>query len=197
MVAPAFGFSVGDFIACINLVRSLSTALHDGAGAKLQYRRLITELINLERALTEVRYLKVEDSQASQKIALEQAALQCQESIEDFLRRNAKFKPTLGAQTTSSKWSWRANLHKIQWALCQEDAVDKLRAEITGHTLTINTLLTMTHLSVKKDIHLETKELEADNGFIDQRQRCRRSRQKVTKLKRRNTAGQRMRHNLW
>ena len=86
MVVPPFGFSFGDFIAGINLVKDLITTLHGGAGAKLQYRRLITELINLERALTEVRYLKVEDSQALQKIALEQAALQCQKSIEDFLR---------------------------------------------------------------------------------------------------------------
>jgi hypothetical protein len=146
MAVPAFGFSFGDFIAGIQLVKDLITALNDTVGAKLQYRRLISELISLERALTEVRHLQVQDSQASQKIALEQAALQCQESIEDFLRRNAKFKTSLGAHTTFSKWSWRANLHKIQWALCKEDAVDKLRAEITGHTLTINTLLTTIHL---------------------------------------------------
>ena len=196
-MAPAFGFSVGDFIACISLVRSLHSALNDGAGAKLQYRRLITELINLERALTEVRYLQVEESQASQKIALEQVALQCQESIEDFLKRNAKFKPTLGAQTTSSKWSWRVNLHKIQWALCQDDAIDKLKAEVTGHTLTINTLLATTQLSVKKTIHLEADGIEVDNGLIDQRQRCRRSRRKVTDWKVRNIASQQMRHNLW
>jgi hypothetical protein len=146
MVVPAFGFSVGDFIACINLVNDLIRALSDSAGAKLQYQRLITELINLKSALTEVRQLKVEESQASQKIALEQVAFQCQKTIETFLTENAKFKTTLAAQTTSSNWSWRANLHKIQWAMCKEDATDKLRAEITGHTLTIQTLLMMIQL---------------------------------------------------
>jgi hypothetical protein len=155
MVVPAFGFSFSDFIGGINLVRDLVTALQDGAGAKVQYRSLITELINLERALTEVRFLKVDDHHASQKIALEQMAMQCQECIEGFLRQNAKFSTTLGAQTTFSKWSWRANIHKIQWAMCQEDAVDKLRAEITGHTLTINTLLATIHLSVIKVMYLK------------------------------------------
>ena len=146
MAIPAFGFSFGDCVAGIQLVKDLITALNDTVGAKVQYRRLISELHGLERALTEVRYLQVEDSRASQKIALEQAAFQCQESIEGFLKRNVKFKASLGVETTSSKWSWRANLHKIQWALCKENDVDKLRAEITGHTLTINTLLTTMHL---------------------------------------------------
>ena len=155
MAAPTFGFSFGDFIAGIGLVRDLVTALQDGARAKLQFRHPITELMNLERALTEVRFLKVDDYHISQKRALEQIAVQCQESIEDFLRRNAKFNTTLGTKTTFSKWSWRVNLHKIQWAMCQEDAVDKLRANIMGHTLTINTLLATIHLLVTKAILLK------------------------------------------
>ncbi|RDL34593.1 uncharacterized protein BP5553_07721 [Venustampulla echinocandica] len=165
MVVPAFGFSFGDFTGGIVLVKELITALRDGAGAKPQYKRLITVLVNLERALTEVQLLKVEDSQAAQKIALEQAALQCRGSIEDFLRQNAKFEATLGAQTTSSKWNWRANLHKIQWVMCREDSIDKLKAEIMGHTLAINTLLMTTHLSataiqteLTKSHQLESKE---------------------------------------
>lgn len=78
MAVPAFGFSFGDFVAGINLVKGVIEALNDSVGAKLQYQRLITELINLEH------------------IAIEQAALQSQQSIEDFLRRNAKFKTSLG-----------------------------------------------------------------------------------------------------
>jgi hypothetical protein len=146
MVIPAFGFAVGDFIAAINLVKNVIQALQDGAGAKPQYRHLINELINLERALTEVRYLKIEDSQASQKIALEQAASQCQDTIEGFLNENAKFNSTLGSQLTSSRWSWRTNLHKVQWAICKGDAINKFRAQVTGHTLAINTLLATINL---------------------------------------------------
>jgi hypothetical protein len=146
MAFPAFSFSLGDFIAGIDLIRDLITALHDSAGAKFQYRRLIAELTNLECALIEIRDIKVDDFQ---KIALEQTVLQCQESIQDFLKRNEKFKTTLGTQTSGSKWSWRTDLRKIQWAMCSEDAVDELRAEITGHTLTINTLLMAAQLSVK------------------------------------------------
>ncbi|KAE8442530.1 hypothetical protein EG329_003245 [Mollisiaceae sp. DMI_Dod_QoI] len=147
MAAPAFGFSVGNFISAISLIKTLVTALNDAAGSKRQYQRLIEALLNLERALTEVKVLKVTTSQASQKIALEQVASQSQQSIERFLEENAKFKPTLALVASSSKWSLRTLLHKIQWALCKEEAVARLRAEITGHTLTINTLLATIQLS--------------------------------------------------
>lgn len=139
MAAPFFGFSLGDFIAGLKLVKDLVEALNDSVGAKPSYQRLIAELVNLERALTEVRSLQVDDSQASQKIALEQAASQCQENIANFLEKNAKFSSTLGTSPTCSKW--RTNLHKIQWGLCKADAMDKFRAEISGHVLTINTLI--------------------------------------------------------
>jgi hypothetical protein len=62
MAVPAIGFSFGDFVASIQLVKDLITALNDTDGAKVQYRRLIGELVVLERALTEVRY---ENSRAS------------------------------------------------------------------------------------------------------------------------------------
>jgi len=141
MVVPTFGFSFGDILAGISFIKKIITALHDGAGAKQQYRRVIVELTNLEFALNEVRHLKVKVSQTSQKTAIEQTAIQCHEIVVDFLERIAKYSATLGAQTTSSKWSLRGYLHKIQWAMCQEDAIDKLRAEIMVHKFTIDTLL--------------------------------------------------------
>lgn len=141
MSGPAFGFSVGDFISAISLIKTLIGALHDSAGSKPQYQRLIEALFNLERALTEVKSLRVVDSYASQKVALEQVASQCQSSIERFLEENAKFKDTLGLTAGKSKWNWKTNMHKIQWAVCKDEAIAGLRAEITGYTLTINTLL--------------------------------------------------------
>jgi hypothetical protein len=139
MPTPAFGFSVGDFVAGIKLVKDLIDSLDEAVGARPIYRRLTAELRSLERALTEVKNLQVHASQACQKVALEQAASQCQDCIETFLRANTKFQATLGVQSTASRW--RANLHKFQWAVCKQNAVDKFRAEITGHVLTINTLL--------------------------------------------------------
>jgi ferredoxin-NADP reductase len=139
MATPAFGFSVGDFIAGIKLVKDLIDSLDEAAGAGPAYRRLAAELRSLERALTEVKNLRIHPSQAAQKVALEQAASQCQDCIETFFCENTKFSNTLGALATKSKW--RTNLCKFQWAVCKPDAVSKFRAEITGHVLTVNTLM--------------------------------------------------------
>jgi hypothetical protein len=139
MATPAFGFSVGDFVAGIKLVKDLIDSLDEAAGAGPAYRRLAAELRSLERALTEVKNLRIHPSQAAQKVALEQAASQCQDCIETFLCENTKFTNTLGALATKSKW--RTNLRKFQWAVCNSDAVSKFRAEITGHVLTVNTLM--------------------------------------------------------
>ncbi|KAF2028074.1 hypothetical protein EK21DRAFT_102145 [Setomelanomma holmii] len=154
MPTPAFGFSVGDFIAGIKLVKDLVDSLDEVSGAKPHFRSLITELRHLERALTEVKALQVDLSQASQKLALEQVALQCQDCIEAFFKKNTKIQDALCSQSTAS--AWRANLRKFQWTICRQDAVDKFRAEVKGHVLTINTLLATIQADSKADSLVKT-----------------------------------------
>lgn len=136
---PGFGFSVGDFIAGVKLAQCAARAFDNGAGARPQYRSLIVELNNLVCALKEIRDIQFDDSNASQKSALEEAALQCQEIVETFLEQNVKFQSSLGEEQTASRL--RSNLHKVQWAIWKTNEVDQLRTEILGHTSTINTLL--------------------------------------------------------
>lgn len=143
MAAPAFGFSVGDFIAGVSLVRKLIRALNDSAGARASYRQLISELFDLDEALTGASNLQLNPAQSAQKIALEQVVSQCQLSITAFIDKNAKFKESLGVapgQPTSTP-RWRAILHKIKWALCKDNGIQSLRTEIQAHTRTLNLLL--------------------------------------------------------
>jgi hypothetical protein len=44
MASPAFGFSVGDFIAAAELITKIATALKDVGGAAHDYQALIGEL---------------------------------------------------------------------------------------------------------------------------------------------------------
>lgn len=116
MAAPGFGFSVGDFIAGVSLINKLIRALNDAAGSRAAYRKLISELLILHEALTEISILQLDSARESQKIALQRVAIQCQTSIEIFLEKNAKFRDLLGLQTSLTSSIWRTNLHKIQWA---------------------------------------------------------------------------------
>lgn len=146
MATPGFGFSVGDVLAGLHVVRKLIRALHETAGSRVAYRKLVSELSNVENALTGVQDLQLQPIQAAQKIALEQVARQCQRSIESFLTKNARFKKSLGIQPSSS--NWRSNLHKVQWALCKDDEIEELRTEISAHSTTLTLILSTIQLSV-------------------------------------------------
>ncbi|KAJ4389646.1 hypothetical protein N0V93_007118 [Gnomoniopsis smithogilvyi] len=149
MATPGFGFSVGDVLAGLHVVRKLIRALNDTAGSRAAYQKLISELLNLEDALTGVKDLQVDPAQAAQKLALEQVARQCQGSIERFLTKNAKFKDSLGVRPSSMS-AWRSRLHKVQWALCKESEIEGLRTEIATHSTTLNLILSTIQLSATK-----------------------------------------------
>lgn len=132
---PGFGFSVGDFLSGLELIRQLIKALEDSSGSSKEYRDLIRELYSLERALIEVKSLNIEES--PQKRAVEQVAVQCQQTISFFLEQIAKYQPSLGGLGKS----WRGSLRKVQWALYKKEDVQKFRAQIQGHTSSITILL--------------------------------------------------------
>ncbi len=121
---PTFGFSVGDFVAGINLGRELIKALGDSAGSSAEYLALIKELYSLERALLEVKHLNLDESQHSQGIALKQAAAQCQQTIDGFLQKIQKFIPAF--RVGGPKSSWRDGLRKVEWALYRKRRCAKI-----------------------------------------------------------------------
>ncbi|KAF2093426.1 hypothetical protein NA57DRAFT_48297 [Rhizodiscina lignyota] len=142
----AFGFSVGDFVDGIELVRQLINALKRGSGSSKEYQDLIHELFHLERSLLEVKHLQVCDSLRPQKIAIEQAAAQCQDTVSHFLDQISKYQPSLRATGSGSRW--RDQLRKIQWTLYRKEDVQHFRAQIQGHTSSIMISLMALQLSV-------------------------------------------------
>jgi hypothetical protein len=142
----AFGFSVGDFISAIQLVHQLAEALKSASGSSAQFLELIRELHSLETALLLVKNVELLPSQYPQHVALQQAAVQCQDTIDQFLRKIQKYQPTL--RLGGSKNPWTDAVHKIQWSLCRKEDVRTFRSMLTGHTSSINMLLTALQLCV-------------------------------------------------
>lgn len=138
-MAVPFGFSAGDFIAAIGLVKDLVKALHDSKGSSREYRELIHELRSLETALLQVKALDLEVEQRAKRVVLRQAASQCQVSIDDFLKGLFKYQPHL--RSGGSSRNWKAAFRKIQWHLCKKDDLVKFRAEIGFHTQSIQMLM--------------------------------------------------------
>jgi len=145
-MAVPFGFSAGDFIAALKVVRDVIDALRDSGGAGEDYRELIHELYTLETALLEVKRVELDDEQHAQRVALRQAASQCHGTIDEFWKKIQKYQPHLRSEGSNSrvKDGWR----KIQWALCRKEDVASFRAKLRGHTGSINVLLMTVQMCV-------------------------------------------------
>jgi hypothetical protein len=143
-MSVGFGFSAGDFIAAIELVATVIDALRDSGDASTEYRELVSQLYTLETALLRVKRLELDESQHAEVIALWQAAAQCQRTIDVFWKTIQKYQPSLraGGSGSRAKDGWM----KVRWALCRRDDVAKFKADLMGHTESIELLLTTVHM---------------------------------------------------
>ena len=139
-MSVGFGFSAGDFIAALHLVSTVISALRDAVGSRAEYQELIRELCTLETVLLRVNSVELDESQSAEKIALQQAASQCQRTIDDYLKRIQKYQPYLSQHVSEGsrvKDSWM----KIQWTLCNKEDLARFKADLRGHTSSIAVLL--------------------------------------------------------
>lgn len=131
------GVSVGDFIACITLIKNIIDSLKDSQGSSAKYRGLINSLEGLEAALSKVKDL--ETSNLRERHALEEASRQCGYTLSAFLAKIEKYQPNLKVGGSGSRL--KDSLRKIQWALYTKDDIAHFQAEIRGHVDSITLLL--------------------------------------------------------
>ena len=158
-MATGFGFSVGDFIAGINLVKDVIRALQDAAGSSKEYLELIAELRTLETALLEVKALDLQVEQRAQRAALRHAATQCQTSIDNFLKDLTKYSARL--RLGGSQCAWKDAYRKIQWRLCKRDDLVRFRDEVGFHVQSIQMLM----LTIQ--MYAQTGERQYDTANVD------------------------------
>ncbi|KAH8761786.1 hypothetical protein F5882DRAFT_522938 [Hyaloscypha sp. PMI_1271] len=138
-------FSSSDFLAAIELVGTVVDALRSSGNAGAEYRELICQLLSLESALIQVKRLEVDEGIYAEVIALRQAAAQCQRTIDAFWGKVTKYQPAIWGMRSNSqvKVSWL----KIKWALCKKEDVTKFKADLVGHTESIQLLLATVQMS--------------------------------------------------
>ena len=143
MVAT-FGFSFGDFVAGILLIRDLIDALNESQGASADFRNLMTELYSLENALIAIKNLNLNATTAVHEFnAARQAVGSSQRCIEGFVRKVSKYQ-SLSAGKTS--FPLQDAVKKISWALCRESDVRHLRESLGMQTSAILLLLSTLQL---------------------------------------------------
>lgn len=138
-----FGFSVGDFIAGVNLLIDAVHSLSDTNGAQADYEELGRQLKNLRKGFECIEGLHLDGRQSAQASAVGSALNDCRLCIDGFVKRNSKFK-SLEA-TSEKQWSLAAlkkQRKKMQWALWKKADVAKFRAAIQQHSDAVQMLLT-------------------------------------------------------
>ncbi|ESZ93230.1 hypothetical protein SBOR_6386 [Sclerotinia borealis F-4128] len=113
-MSAGFGFSVGDFIAAIDLVATVIDALRESGNCSSEFREIVRQLDTLEDTLRRVKRLELNDSQQGEGIALQKAASRCQITIHEFWKKIQKYQPHLrsGGSSSRLKDGWM----KIVWA---------------------------------------------------------------------------------
>lgn len=137
----SFGFSVGDFIAALEVVGVVIDALRAGGKAARQYRELLKELWSLKLALLAVQTMDIDESLCAYESALRITASQCLGTISDFWERMQKYQLHLRLAGSGSKII--SDMMKIKWALCESDDIIKFQSDIMGHTAAIQMLIGM------------------------------------------------------
>lgn len=137
-----FGFSVGDFIAGLNLLIDAVHSLSDTDGAQADYSELGRQLKSLRKGFECIQGLNIHVTQSAQASAVDTALNDCRLCLDRFVKRNSKFK-SLEA-TSGTQWSLAAlerQGRKVQWALWKKADVAKFRAAIQQHSNALQMLL--------------------------------------------------------
>ena len=153
MTAP-FGFSVGDFIAGINIIITSIKAVQNGRGSSAQFQALTSELKSLRSGLSAIQDLKLDQTAHKEYAAIREAAVDCQLCVEDFIRKVSKYQTWLQPGVDG----WKANFRKIQWAFCDKKDVADFRDQLVQRSSTINLL--MVSLQVRQGLeHNKTQKM--------------------------------------
>lgn len=137
----SFGFSAGDFVAGISLIKDLTDALSATHGAKVEYQGLITELYCLQRALIAIKEIEVQES-SREYDATQLAVRGCQECIDGFLLQTASYQ-----SLTAGKSTIKDQIKKITWAKCRKEDLRKFKEDLSIYAAAINVLLHTLQLS--------------------------------------------------
>ena len=149
-MSAGFGFSIGDLIAGIKLIKTSIEAVKNAKGASSDFAALVEEIASLEDGLEATEELYLEGGFSSkQGAAIDRAVSACQKSIDDFCASIAKYQSHLRGQASGLQASYR----RIKWVLCKKEDVANFRAQVARHASSINMLLVT--FQVKQDLNLD------------------------------------------
>jgi hypothetical protein len=143
MVVPAFGFSVGDFVAIIELVSKTVKALKENGGViAKRYELTLADLRTIETILRHTHNLQASDENDDVVQQIKQYGNACHEPLARFVQKLRKYEVLAKPQSTetASLKLLRAG-RSIQWTVVVAEEVARLKAAIGPQLVVISLLL--------------------------------------------------------
>jgi hypothetical protein len=114
-------------------------ALRTTHGASSKYIQVLNQLVSLKDILDQLRALEPTQDDAAFVNAVRAATFAAQYPLNNFLSKIQEYDPALNP-THRTKLSGRV-VRAVKWSVLVEDQVDKLRACLSGHVLSISLLM--------------------------------------------------------
>jgi hypothetical protein len=140
MAAVLFGFSVGDFLAVMELTWKVTQALRESAGAVHDVKNILETLMSFQRAISTCQTLALEWSQlADGDTSLPERSLvnginhQLKFCRERLLKLSTKLEPyTRALMKQKGNRTARDQLYKVKWIFSREEA-EHLQKDLSVH----------------------------------------------------------------
>lgn len=137
-MSVGFGFSVGDLVTSLKVIKDSIEAVKDTKGASADYAALVAEITSLQDAFGAIGDIQLhQKGTEKQQVAVDRAIGACETCIEDFFLSISKYQSHLHPQAKGLTSTYR----KIKWALCKKEDVALFRTKLERHTSSINMLL--------------------------------------------------------
>lgn len=137
-MSVGFGFSAGDLVAGLKVIKDSVGAVKGTKGASADYAALVSEITSLQDGFEAIDDLQLRSrGSPKQHLAIERAIGACRRCVDDFMTSICKYQPHLQTQATGMI----SNFRKIRWALCKKEDVALFRTKLERHTSSINMLL--------------------------------------------------------
>lgn len=150
----SFGFSVGDFIATLQLVLKATSLVQNAPG---DYQELVTQLQTLQYALDEVREIGWLEAEKSEASAIQMTVQQCNASLLAFRNKMKDYDASLGRWSNAGKL--RRLKRKLMWgATGQAENAQRLQQELAGYVGCLNMALQVYNIKKTHQQHVEVRE---------------------------------------
>lgn len=140
-MSAGFGFSVGDFIAAVNLLREVAIALKDNGGACDDYEKTIAKLEITKSILSWIESIRDRPGGSASIHAIHSLANLIRDDVESFLARIKPYGDTLRNRKT--KHFAAEAVAKIKWSQCVASEVKRIYREIDSKTASLNLLFSL------------------------------------------------------